>query len=207
MKPKVGVVSDDSLLHVSWLWPWPSSALFLIHAFTLPLFFPTRSPIFCPYLSLLLESLQLFSIRLGDKTHPLPPAVLVTPVFHSCQSCGPCSCSKHAASLPGSFLLSYSVTSLRDDWSPQEGQHHGLFFHSCTVLCKQQVLISCAESLPSWPLVLPDSASRASTCFNFQLGLGFRPSCPCLSHFCLSWIHQSSPQWQIQACSSLEQLR
>jgi len=27
---------------------------------------------------LLLESLQSFSIRLGDKTHLLPPAVLVT---------------------------------------------------------------------------------------------------------------------------------
>lgn len=121
MKPKVGVVSDDSPLHVSWLWPWPSLALFLIHAFTPPLFFPTRSPIFCPYLSLLLESLQWFSIRLGDKAHPLYPAVLVTPVFHSCQSCGPCSCTKHAASLPGSFLLSYSVPSPRGDWSPQEG--------------------------------------------------------------------------------------
>lgn len=79
--------------------------------------------------------------------------------------------------------------------------------------------MNCADCLPHFPgelfaisedsgLHFPSSTSTASTCSYLQQGLGFGPSHTSLSHFCLSWIHQSCPLlWQVQACSSLEQLR
>lgn len=86
--------SDASPLH------WPFSPLFLICALSAP-------PLLHPISHLTSQSLCYWNpaiVLAPGKTHPLHPAVLTAPVFHSRQSLDPCPLSKHVTSSLATFL-------------------------------------------------------------------------------------------------------